>query len=164
MQIEHNLTSLLRSNNDLPYFKPYLDETCGSMLGLLQCMIIDSRGGEYEDATKAVPLEVPNQNSMEKFSIIEPSSNKNSKTDNSMEQQTTTVEPGSIPLSMDSKDVKTIKSLIENDHMKEYAFSLYDEPNAQRSKQFYLDSMQTLFKECTKAGGMYLLLSIRAEQ
>ena len=143
MQIEHNLTSLLRSNKELPYFKPYLDDTYGSMLGLLQCMIIDSYGGKYEDATKAVSLEVPNQNSMERLSII----------DKNMERQTTIIDP---TLSMVDKDVKTIRGLIENDYMKEYAFSLYDEPNAQRSKQFYLDSMEILFKECTKAGGSYV--------
>ena len=143
MQIKPDLTSLLKSNKELlSYFKPYLDDTYKSMLGLLQCMIIDSHAGKYNIATKAVPLEVPNQDSAERHSIVELSVNKNKKT-----------KPGSIPLSMDNKDVKTIKSFIENDCMKEYAFGLYDEPDAQQSKQFYLDSMKILFEECTKAGG-----------
>ena len=101
----------------------------GGMLGFLQCMIIHSYGGMYDDKIKAIPMEIPSQDSTDK-------------TDYST-------------LSRKRGDIEDIECYIKNDINKELSFALYDAPDAQRSKHFYLEFIEVLFRECTKSGGIY---------
>ena len=94
-------------------------------------MIIHSSGGMYDDKIKAVPMENPSHGS--------------------------TYE-ATYSLSHKQGDIEDIECFIKNDTHKELSFSLYDAPNTQKSKNFYLKSIEALFKECTKGGGMYVLL------
>ena len=140
-------------------------------------MIINSHGGNYINTVKAIPLEIPtkplakepnssqvndvdqNSNGVEHTVTLQSNSSQLSKnennsisvnTDNKGEQMSTE-EVHSVAL---SQDTKTLKNYIEMDYMKEYAFSLRDQPDAQQSKQFYLDAIEILFRECSRAGGM----------
>ena len=116
----------MKTDEKLTCYNPYLhdDEV---LLGFVQCMIIDSHGGEYGECVKAIAME--------------PSKTEESKTDSNLPNY--------------FKDTDAIKSYINKDCVKEYAFSLFDQPGVQQSKQFYLDSIEILFKECTKAGGTF---------
>ena len=80
--------------------------------------------------------------------------------DSVTDKQTITKDPHSVALSMVNQDVKTMKGYIGKDLLKEYAFSLHDQPDIQSSKQFYLDSIETLFRECSKAGGTYISMCV----
>ena len=137
-------------------------------------MLINSYGGKYTSSVKATPLEMP-------VKCITKESNPTDNVDKSSEEHTLTMESNStklrnvknysvtnvnkgkrtsstkshsVGLGILNQDIKTIKSFIEKDCEKEYAFSLHDQPGAQQSKQFYLDSIEVLFKECSKAGGV----------
>ena len=138
-------------------------------------MLINSYGGYYTSAIKATPLEMPIQR-------VTKESNSTDNVDKSSEEHTLTImeskstelkdkkvvnkgkrtssaKSHEIGLSMLNQDIKTIKSFIEKDCEKEYACSLHDQPGAQQSKQFYLDSIEILFKECSKAGGVYVTIT-----
>ena len=54
-----------------------------------------------------------------------------------------------------NSDMELVKDYIKRDYLKEYAFSLSDEQGAQLSKQQCLESIEILFKESTRGGGMY---------
>ena len=139
------------------------------MLGFLQCMLINSYGGHYTTSIKATPLEMPIPRSTKESSpsdSVDKSSEERTLTMKSelrrgnkiirKGKRTSSAKSHAIGLSLLNQDIKTIKSFIEKDCEKEYAFSLHDQPGAQRSKQFYLDSIEILFKECSKAGGAYI--------
>ena len=97
------------------------------MKGFLQCMTIDSHGGTYNNALKAIPLEKP----------LEDSANE--------------------AASSTSNEQRNMKCYIKKDINKELSFSLSDIPNAQKSKDYYLECIEVLFKECSKSGGIYTL-------
>ena len=107
--------------------QPELHET-GTMLGFLQCMIIHSYGGMYDDKIKAIPMETPSQDSTDKADYS--------------------------TLSHKREDIKDIECYIKNDINKELSSILYDAPDAQRSKRSYLEFIEVLFRECTKGGGI----------
>ena len=98
------------------------------MIGFLQCMIIHSHGGMYDDAIRAIPMKMPSQDP--------------------------TNEGNDLAASYGGEDIEDIESYIKRDERKELSFSLYDAPNAQKSKQSYLECIEILFKECTKSGGI----------
>lgn len=54
-----------------------------------------------------------------------------------------------------SGDMETVKGYIIKDCLKEYAFSLSDEQGTQLSKQQCFESIEILFKESTRGGGMH---------
>ena len=56
------------------------------------------------------------------------------------------------------KDMELVKGFIKKDYLKEYAFSLSDEHGTQPSKQKYLETIEILFRESSKAGGMYVYI------
>lgn len=91
-------------------------------------MIIDTHGGTYNNTLKAIPLEEPPQDSSKEAVSV---------------------------ASYEREDIKDIKSFLRKDINKELAFSLSD---TQRSKQYYLECIEVLFKECTKSGGMYVCM------
>lgn len=143
------------------------------MLGFLQCIVISSYGGNYTNTIKATALEMPSQpltkesnstlsgdveqssDTVEEHALTAESTSTQLKNDSNVEdKQTSTEKSHSVALSILDQDTETMKDFIEKDHMKEYAFSLHDHPDSQRSKQFYLDSIEILFRECSKAGGM----------
>ena len=100
------------------------------MFGFLQCMIIHSHGGIYDDTIRAIPMEMPSQDPTNE---------------------------GNYPVTSYGRGyIEDIESYIKRDKCKELSFSLYDAPNAQKSKQSYLECIETLFKKCTKNGGMYI--------
>ena len=107
--------------------QPQLDET-GTMFGFLQCMIIHSYGGMYDDKIKAIPMEMPSQDLTDKADYS--------------------------TLSHKREDIEDIECYIKNDINKELSIILYDAPDAQRSKHSYLEFIEALFKECTKGGGI----------
>ena len=134
-------------------------------------MLINSYGGYYTSSIKATPLEtpiprstkksIPSDNvdkSSEEHTVTMESELRKGKKVVSKGKRTSSAKSHAIGLSLLNQDIKTIKSFIEKDCEKEYAFSLHDQPGAQRSKQFYLDSIEILFKECSKAGGAYILM------
>ena len=108
--------------------QPQLDET-ETMRGFLQCIIIHSYGGMYDDTIRAIPMEMPSQDSANEVTYSTLSH---------------------------KRDIKDIECYVRNDIRKELSFCLYDAPNAQKSKEYYLECIEILFKECTKSGGMYL--------
>ena len=89
--------------------KPFLHVT-GFIVGYLQCMIIDTHDGQYKDIIKAVPME---------------------KVADSSTGDTATI------TSDTRKDVVVIQEYIERDPRKQL-FSIHDDSNDQKSKQFYL--------------------------
>ena len=143
------------------------------MLGFLQCIVITSYGGNYANTIKATAMEMPSQplpNESTSTSDVDKSSDRveentlpakltSTELNNAdirvsvIEKQTMTKDPHSVAISMLHEDIKTMKGYIGKDSMKECAFTLHDQPDAQSSKQFYLDSIETLFRECSKAGG-----------
>ena len=117
-------TSLMK---ELKYDQPELDKT-GGMHGFLQCMIIHSYGGMYDNKIKAIPMEMPSQDSTDKADYS--------------------------TLSHKREDIEDIECYVKNDINKELSFILYDAPDAQRSKYSYLEFIEVLFRECTKGGGI----------
>lgn len=109
----------------LQYMQPQFHES-GSMFGFLQCMIIHSYGGIYDDNIKAIPMQKPSQDSTDKNSYHAESH---------------------------EEEIKDIECYVKKDVTKELCFSLHDAPGAQKSKQHYLESIEKFFKECTKSGG-----------
>ncbi|XP_065903666.1 uncharacterized protein [Dysidea avara] len=93
----------------------HLHET-GTVIGYLQCMIIDSNGGVYREGLKAVPTETTAQSTR--------------------------------------KDIEHVQRYIRKDRRKELVFSLHDSPNFQLPRQYYLDRIRELFKECSRHGAM----------
>ena len=102
----------------------------GVMRGFLQCIIIDIHGGNYNNTSKAIAMEEPPQDL----------SNEDMPPATSYERD----------------DIKEIKSFVKKDINKELAFNLCDTQNAQRSKQYYLECIEVLFKESTRSGGTYV--------
>ena len=102
----------------------------GGMFGFLQCMIIQSHGGMYDDTIRAIPMEKPSQDPTNKANYL--------------------------TVSYERGDIEDIEGYIKRDNHKELSVSLYDAPNAQKSKQSYLECIEILFKECTKSGGSYI--------
>ena len=58
------------------------------------------------------------------------------------------------------KSMKLVKGFIKRDYLKEYAFSLSDEQGTRPSKQQYLGAIEILFRESSKAGGMYVYIQM----
>ena len=134
------------------------------MLGFSQCILITSYGGNYTNTIKATAMGMPSQPLVKETSPADDVDKKSDKVEehavtvesvikDSVTDKQTTKDPHSVALSMVNQDVKTMKGYIGKDLLKEYAFSLHDQPDTQSSKQFYLDSIETLFRECSKAGG-----------
>ena len=146
------------------------------MIGFLQCMLISSCGGNFTNTIKAIPLEKPLQRVAKESNVIDSSGkslnvedpmepkdkNDNSITSVDKDKQVSSNKSHSIAVSILHQDISTMKGSIDKDYEKEYAFSLHDLPGDQKSKQFYLDSIETLFRECSKAGGLYISRYIRA--
>ena len=101
------------------------------MTGFKQAVIIVTNGGEYEETIKAIPLEVPTQ--------LQSSTDENSATMPYVRQ-----------------DVDLVKSYFKKDINKELSFTLHDGPDAQKSRNFYLECLKNFFKECTSAGGIVI--------
>ena len=98
------------------------------MRGFLQCMTIDTHRSSYNNTMRAIPMEEPSQDLMDKASFA---------------------------AAYKQESIKLINSFVKQDINKELAFSLCDTQNAQKSRQYYLECIEVLFKECTKSGGMY---------
>ena len=98
------------------------------MRGFLQCMTIDTHGSAYNNTVKAIPLEEPPQDSTDEAISV---------------------------TSYEQESIKHIKSFIKKDINKELSFSLSDTQNTQKSKQYYLECIEILFKECTRSGGTH---------
>ena len=88
-------------------------------------MIIDTHDGQYKDTLKAVPME---------------------KVADSSTGDTTTIR------SDVRKDVEVIQGYIERDPLKQM-YSIHDDSECQRSKQFYLDRVEELFQKYMTIGG-----------
>jgi len=95
-------------------------------------MIIDTHDGQYKDIIKAVPME---------------------KVADSSTGDTATI------TSDTRKDVVVIQEYIERDPRKQL-FSIHDDSNDQKSKQFYLKKIEELFQKCMTIGGGKCLMCI----
>ena len=91
-------------------------------------MIIHSYGGTYNNSLRAIPMEKPLQDS--------------------------TNEAGTSVTLNEQGDIGDIRCFVKKDVNKELSFSLYDIPDAQKSRCYYLECIEILFKECSKSGGM----------
>ena len=100
------------------------------MKGFLQCMIIHSYGGTYSNDLRAIPMEKPLQNS--------------------------TSEAGSSITLNEQGGISDIRCYVKKDINKELSFSLYDILGAQKSKCYYLECIEVLFRGCSKSGGTYV--------
>ena len=167
---------LLKPVENQPCYKPSILDN--RLLAFLQCVVISSYSGNYTNIIKATPLEIPSNpltkesestddvdkisgNAEEHALTAESKLNSTTNADvtknvgkNVDDKRPPTDSTHSTALSIINQDMKTVKGFVEKDHMKEYAFSLHDLPGAQRSKQFYLDSIEILFRECSKGGGI----------
>ena len=90
-------------------------------------MIIDSHGGKYENSIKAIPLDPPLQSYTDDVTCHA------------------------------RKDIELFQKHIRKDDFKELVFSLNDSPGSQNLRQYFLDNVEELFKECKKAGGMFII-------
>ena len=77
---------------------------------------------------RAIPMEEPSQDLMDKASFA---------------------------AAYKQESIELINSFVKEDINKELSFSLCDTQNAQKSRQYYLESIEDPFKECTKSGGIY---------
>ena len=82
----------------------------------------------YDNKIKAIPMKMPSQDSTDKADYS--------------------------TLSHKREDIEDIECYIKNDVNKELSFILCDAPDAQRSKHFYLEYIEVLFRDCTKGGGI----------
>jgi len=113
--------------------KPFIDDDTGSMIAYSQCMIIDTHDGQYKDIIKAVPMEKAADSSI---------------------GDTATITSGV------RKDIEVIQGYIERDPLKQL-YSMHDDSKYQKSKQFYLYSIENFFKKCMAIGGgmsMYVVI------
>ena len=104
-----------------------LNET-GEIVGSVECVIIQSFGGKYDDTIKAIPMEMPSQDSA--YDTTYTTSHKR-------------------------EDMEVIECYIKNDINMELSSTFFDAPYAQKSKEFYLECIEADFKECSKSGGMH---------
>jgi len=51
-------------------------------------------------------------------------------------------------------DSERLQEMIRKDKDKELVYNLMDIPGVQQTKQFYIDHIKKLFKDCSKNGGM----------
>ena len=107
--------------------KPFLSELSGNQLGFLHCMIIVSQGGKYEAAVNTIPLVGAAEGLM--------------KRDRSFRIQK-------------RRDIEIIQCYLKDDYLKELVSTLYDLPDSQQSRQYYLGYIENVFKQCSKGGGM----------
>ena len=117
----------MKSTKNSDSGQPYLYSK-GTMRGFKQAVIIVTNGDELSEKIKAVPLEVPPYSS----------------TDESCAATSYTRE-----------DVDLLKSYFKKDITIELSFSLHDGPDTQRSRNYYFECLEILFKECTAAGGTH---------
>ena len=110
--------------------KPFLSELSGNQLGFLHCMIIVSQGGKYKGAVNAIPLVDAVEGLMKRTGPFRVQKR---------------------------KDIETIQRYLTDDYLKELVSTMYDLPDSQQSRQFYLDYIESVFKQCSKGGGMYIL-------
>ena len=89
-------------------------------MGYLLCLIISSRGGEY-DTVEAVAMENP--------------------------------VPETTFATVTYNDVDIVEHYVHKDPLKELVQCFEDEPDSQQSKLYYLEVIENLFRNCTKAGG-----------
>jgi len=104
------------------YYEPTIvvhDEETGGIAAYLQCMIIDTRDGQYKDIIKAVPMD---------------------KAADSSTGDTVTI------TSDVRKDIEVIQGYIEQDPLKQL-YSIHGDSKYQKSKQFYLDTIEIFFQE-----------------
>ena len=120
---------MLQNASSLPSVtKPFLSEVSGNQLGFLQCMIIVSQGGRYEAAVNVIPLVGAAKGLTKKG--------------------------GSFGV-QERRDIKIIQCYLRDDYLKELVSTLYDLPDSQQPRQYYLDYIEFVFKHCSKGGGMY---------
>ena len=100
------------------------------MTGFKQAVIIVTSGDKYEENMKVVSLEVPPQSS---------------------------TDDGCAATSYTRKDIDLVKSYFKKDINKELAFNLHDGPDIQKSRNYYFECLEILFKECTAAGGIIIV-------
>ena len=104
--------------------KPFINGH-GNLVAYVQCMIIDTNDSQYKDIIKAVPME---------------------KAADSSTGDTATITPDV------RKYVEVIQGYIERDPLKQL-YSIHDDSKSQKSKQFYLQSIEKLFQQCIAVGG-----------
>ena len=88
-------------------------------------MIIDTHDSQYKDIAKAVPMKKAADSSTEDTATI-----------------TSDVR----------KDIEVIQGYIERDPLTQLYY-VHDDSKSQKSKQFYLDNIEELFKKCMTIGG-----------
>ena len=130
MQGGTSINSIVKLNKNSNSTQPYLHD--GAMAGFKQAVIIISDGDKYEETIKAIPLEMPPQSSTNENNVAAPSY-------------------------YVRQDVDLVKSYFKRDINKEIAFCLHDEPGSQRPRNFHLECLEVLFKECTTTGSTYIL-------
>jgi len=99
-------------------------------LGFLHCIIIISQGGKYKETINAIPLVDAADGLMKRtgfFGVKE------------------------------RVDIEIIEQYLRNDYLKELVCTLYDLPHSQCSRQYYLDYIESIFKQSSKGGGSYVV-------
>ena len=125
---------MLQNESSLPSVtKPFLGEISGNQMGFLQCLIIVSQGGRYETAVNAIPLVGAAEGLMKENRIFGV---------------------------QERRDIEIIQRYLRDDYLKELVSTLYDLPHSQQSRQYYLDYVERVFKQCSKGGGMYMYIRV----
>ena len=95
----------------------------GDLMGSQQCMIIDTHNSQYKDIRKAVPMEKAADSS----------------------------DTASVTSDL-RKDIEVIQGYIKRDPLKQL-YSIHEDSKSQKSRQFYLECIEELFKDCMTTGG-----------
>ncbi|XP_065903617.1 uncharacterized protein [Dysidea avara] len=98
----------------------------GDLMGSQQCMIIDTHNSQYKDIRKAVPMEKAADSS----------------------------DTASVTSDL-RKDIEVIQGYIKRDPLKQL-YSIHEDSKSQKSRQFYLECIEELFKDCMTTGGAML--------
>ena len=94
----------------------------------MKCIIIVSQGGKYDAKINAIALVGSADGLMKKKFIYGV---------------------------QERSDIKIVQKYLRDDYLKEVADTLYDLPDHQYSRQYYLDYIENIFQHSTKGGGMY---------
>ena len=126
-----NITSIKKCYRNQDYCQPYSNTKSGNMTGFKQCITINSDGGKYDETVKAVAMEADSEVVADE-------------------------RPDSVINGIKMKGLEQIMTFFRKGLKTELSFNLHDSPDDQKPKQYYIDCIEILFKECTTSGGTYI--------
>lgn len=125
-------TSSSSSQEQQPSKDPRYNEKSASVVTKMECMVIAAHGEEHDPETKAISKE-----QMDTNEVI------------------TRVEGLNIPNGGGAviRDFHVVRHLLMEDKLKELKYEFEEQNGEQRPRQFYLDKIVELFRNCKEPGG-----------